>query len=198
MEGFLASVIRGMGIGSTYALLAVGFVIIYRATKVVNFAQPALMILGAFATSVFATSIGLPFPVDGGLQSLTAQFNGGILGGTWLSSLSADLGNGKFDGAHLVQNFEYLNPANTFVDKYYKVFANADNEPTNFIDDYPIVNARLTWESVDDTWQVALEATNLTDEYYYATIFDLLGPAGYIHGQPGRPREYAVTLKRSF
>jgi iron complex outermembrane receptor protein len=83
----------------------------------------------------------------------------------------------------------------SFVDQ---VFANADNEPTNFIDDYPLVNARLTWESADDTWAVAVEATNLTDEYYYVTIFDLLGPAGYIHGQPGRPREYAVTLKRSF
>jgi iron complex outermembrane receptor protein len=83
----------------------------------------------------------------------------------------------------------------TLVDQ---VYANADNEPTNFIDDYPLVNARLTWQSTDDTWAVALEATNLTDEYYYVTIFDLLGPAGYIHGQPGRPREYAVTLKRSF
>ncbi len=83
----------------------------------------------------------------------------------------------------------------SFVDE---VFANADNEPTNFIDDYPLVNARLTWQSNDDTWAVALEATNLTNEYYYVTIFDLLGPAGYIHGQPGRPREYAVTLKRSF
>jgi iron complex outermembrane receptor protein len=83
----------------------------------------------------------------------------------------------------------------TLVDE---VFANADNEPTNFIDDYPLVNARLTWQSNDDTWAVALEATNLTNEYYYVTIFDLLGPAGYIHGQPGRPREYAVTLKRSF
>jgi iron complex outermembrane receptor protein len=83
----------------------------------------------------------------------------------------------------------------SFVDE---VYANADNEPTNFIDDYPLVNARLTWQSNDDSWAVALEATNLTNEYYYVTIFDLLGPAGYIHGQPGRPREYAVTLKRSF
>jgi iron complex outermembrane receptor protein len=83
----------------------------------------------------------------------------------------------------------------TLVDE---VFSNADNAATNFIDDYPLVNARLTWQSADDTWAVALEATNLTDEYYYVTIFDLLGPAGYIHGQPGRPREYAVTLKRSF
>ncbi|NDL56270.1 ABC transporter permease subunit [Phytoactinopolyspora mesophila] len=55
--------IRGLGIGSTYALLAVGFVIIYRATGVINFAQPALMILGAYVTSVFATSVGIPFPL---------------------------------------------------------------------------------------------------------------------------------------
>jgi len=62
------------------------------------------------------------------------RYSGGILGGTWLASLSADMGNGKFDGAHLVQNFENLNPANTFVDKYYKVFANADSEPARFLE----------------------------------------------------------------
>ncbi|MDX1375831.1 MAG: DUF3141 domain-containing protein, partial [Burkholderiales bacterium] len=62
------------------------------------------------------------------------RYAGGVLGGTWLASLSADLGNGTFDGAHLVQNFEYLNPANTFVDKYYKVFANADSEPARFLE----------------------------------------------------------------
>jgi len=57
----VASLVRGLGIGSTYALLAVGFVIIYRATEVVNFAQPALMIMGAYFTSLFVTRIGLPF-----------------------------------------------------------------------------------------------------------------------------------------
>ena len=62
------------------------------------------------------------------------RYAGGMLGGTWLASLAADVGNGKFDGAHLVQNFEYLNPANTFVDKYYKVFANADTEPARFLE----------------------------------------------------------------
>jgi len=62
------------------------------------------------------------------------RYAGGILGGTWLASLSADMGNGRFDGAHLVQNFENLNPANTLVDKYYKVFANADSEPPRFLE----------------------------------------------------------------
>jgi pimeloyl-ACP methyl ester carboxylesterase len=62
------------------------------------------------------------------------RYAGGMLGGTWLASLAADLGNGKFDGANLVENFEYLNPANTFVDKYYRVFANADSEPPRFLE----------------------------------------------------------------
>jgi branched-chain amino acid transport system permease protein len=63
VEILLPAIVRGLGIGSTYALLAVSFVVIYRATEVVNFAQPALMILGAFFTSLFVVSIGLPFPV---------------------------------------------------------------------------------------------------------------------------------------
>lgn len=62
MEELIGSVVRGLGIGSTYALLAVGFVIIYRATQVINFAQPALMILGAYFTALFGPRLGLPFP----------------------------------------------------------------------------------------------------------------------------------------
>jgi len=62
------------------------------------------------------------------------RYAGGLLGGTWLSSLTADLGAGKFDGAWLVQNFENLNPANTFWDKYYHLFANVDSEPPRFLE----------------------------------------------------------------
>ena len=62
------------------------------------------------------------------------RYAGGMLGGTWLASLMSDLGAGKFDGAWLVQNFENLNPANTFWDKYYHVFANADSEPPRFLE----------------------------------------------------------------
>ncbi len=62
------------------------------------------------------------------------RYSGGLLGGTWLASLTSDLGAGKFDGAWLVQNFENLNPANTFWDKYYHVFANVDTEPPRFLD----------------------------------------------------------------
>jgi pimeloyl-ACP methyl ester carboxylesterase len=62
------------------------------------------------------------------------RYAGGLLGGTWLASLTSDLGAGTFDGAWLVQNFENLNPANTFWDKYYHVFANVDTEPPRFLE----------------------------------------------------------------
>ena len=62
------------------------------------------------------------------------RYSGGLLGGSWLASFAADLGNGIFDGASLVQNFENLNPANTFWDKYYHLFANIDKEPPRFLD----------------------------------------------------------------
>jgi pimeloyl-ACP methyl ester carboxylesterase len=62
------------------------------------------------------------------------RYSGGLLGGSWLSSFAADLGNGVFDGANLVMNFENLNPANTFWDKYYNLFANIDTEPERFLD----------------------------------------------------------------
>ena len=57
----IGAVLRGLGQGSVYALLAVGFVVIYRATDVVNFAQPTLMIIGAWFTNLFVLQIGLPF-----------------------------------------------------------------------------------------------------------------------------------------
>jgi len=62
------------------------------------------------------------------------RYAGGLLGGTWLASLVSDLGAGTFDGAYLVENFENLNPANTFWDKYYKLYANIDKEAPRFLE----------------------------------------------------------------
>jgi branched-chain amino acid transport system permease protein len=61
MEDLIASLIRGLGLGGLYAILGVSFVIVYRATGVINFATPALMILGAFFTGSFGNAVGLPF-----------------------------------------------------------------------------------------------------------------------------------------
>ena len=83
--------------------------------------------------------VGAPMSYWGGAWSEgegdnPMRYAGGLLGGTWLASLSSDLGAGKFDGAHLVQNFENLNPANTFWNKYYQVFANVDTEAERFLE----------------------------------------------------------------
>ncbi|WP_082616697.1 DUF3141 domain-containing protein [Massilia sp. Root418] len=62
------------------------------------------------------------------------RYLGGLLGGTWLTALSGDLGNGVFDGAHLVSNFESMNPANTWWKKEYKVYAQVDSEAQRFLE----------------------------------------------------------------
>jgi branched-chain amino acid transport system permease protein len=53
----LQSILRGLGSGSVYALLAVGFVIIYKSTRVISFAQPALMLTGAVLVSYLAVKV---------------------------------------------------------------------------------------------------------------------------------------------
>ncbi|MBS7539845.1 DUF3141 domain-containing protein [Ancylobacter lacus] len=61
------------------------------------------------------------------------RYSAGPLGGTWAASFAADLGAGLFDGAHLVQNFESLNPANTFWTKLYNVWSKVDTERERFL-----------------------------------------------------------------
>jgi branched-chain amino acid transport system permease protein len=51
----------GLGIGSIYALVALGFVLIYRATNVVNFAQGDFAMLGAFSMVVLCIDLGLSY-----------------------------------------------------------------------------------------------------------------------------------------
>jgi iron complex outermembrane receptor protein len=64
---------------------------------------------------------------------------------------------------------------------------------------FTLANARVTWRDNDDDWQVAFEVTNLFEDYYYLTTFDLRGAgAGFVKAQPGRPREWAITVTRRF
>jgi branched-chain amino acid transport system permease protein len=58
MTEFLESLLRGLGQGSAYALLAIGFVIIFKSTGVVSFAQPAMMLSGAVVVSYLSPEVG--------------------------------------------------------------------------------------------------------------------------------------------
>ena len=67
------------------------------------------------------------------------------------------------------------------------------------IEPYTLANARVTWANRDKDLTVALEVTNLFDKYYYYAKFDLTGAGeGAITADPGRPREWAVTVKKTF
>ncbi|MEX2654449.1 MAG: branched-chain amino acid ABC transporter permease [Acidimicrobiia bacterium] len=57
---FPAALSEGLSLGAIYALLAMGFVIIFKATQVLNFAHGALSALGAFLVASFATLINFP------------------------------------------------------------------------------------------------------------------------------------------
>lgn len=61
MELLLLQVtVAGIAQGSIYGLIALGFVLIYKATETINFAQGELMMLGAFAGLAFTVVLGLP------------------------------------------------------------------------------------------------------------------------------------------
>jgi hypothetical protein len=62
------------------------------------------------------------------------RYKGGLAGGAWQASLWGDLGNGMFDGAHLVNGFEDLNPANTIWDKQYHLWSRVDTEAERYLD----------------------------------------------------------------
>jgi branched-chain amino acid transport system permease protein len=68
------SVLRGLGTGSVYALLALGFVIIYKATRVISFAQPAFMLAGAVLVTYLVGAVGFwaAVPVAAVLTALLA------------------------------------------------------------------------------------------------------------------------------
>ncbi|MCW2647783.1 MAG: braD, partial [Pseudonocardiales bacterium] len=51
MTRFFELVLNGVSLGSIYALIALGFVIVFKATEVVNFAQGSLLVLGGYITA---------------------------------------------------------------------------------------------------------------------------------------------------
>jgi branched-chain amino acid transport system permease protein len=73
----------GIGIGAIYALVALGFVLIYRATNVVNFAQGDFAMLGAFSMILLAVDLQWPYWLSiivtlAGLIVFGALFNLGV------------------------------------------------------------------------------------------------------------------------
>lgn len=97
----------------------------------------AIMMLAAYAPELVSMVgvAGAPLSYWAGVEGRNPmRYFGGLTGGTWLSALAADLGGGTFDGAHLVSNFESLDPANALVSKPYRLYADVDTEADRFLD----------------------------------------------------------------
>jgi branched-chain amino acid transport system permease protein len=75
---FLQFLFTGVTIGATYALIALGFTLIYNASHVINFAQGEFLMIGGMATVSFM-ALGLPMPLAIILAVLLAGLMGVLL-----------------------------------------------------------------------------------------------------------------------
>ncbi len=97
----------------------------------------AVMMLASLRPELFGPLIiaGAPLSYWAGVRGKNPmRYSGGLLGGSWLTALTSDLGGGKFDGAWLVQNFENMNPSNTLWTKQYNVYSKIDSEADRYLD----------------------------------------------------------------
>jgi iron complex outermembrane receptor protein len=108
----------------------------------------------------------------------------------WATGLQYEFGRGSSWGSLIAR-----------ADVIYQdeIFTEGLNAESNLIEDYTLVNGRLTWRSEGEDWEAALEVSNVTDEVYFLSLFrDQFGTSGTVAGAIGPPRMWAVTLKRSF
>jgi pimeloyl-ACP methyl ester carboxylesterase len=97
----------------------------------------AVMILAAIRPELFGPIIvaGAPLSYWAGVRGQNPmRYSGGLLGGSWLTALTSDVGGGKFDGGWLVQNFENQNPANTLWTKQYNLYSKVDTEAARYLE----------------------------------------------------------------
>lgn len=76
MQDFLALILAGFAIGSLYALVGIGLVLIYKTQDVVNFAQGEVLTIGGFVGFTLYVTLGLPYWV----AFAAAVLAGGVLG----------------------------------------------------------------------------------------------------------------------
>ena len=97
----------------------------------------AVMMVAAIRPDLFGPIIvpGSPLSYWAGVEGENPmRYTGGLAGGSWMTALAGDLGNGKFDGGYLVENFERQNPANTYWSKHYNLWSKVDTEGPRYIE----------------------------------------------------------------
>jgi len=77
-------------------------------------------------------------------------------------------------------------------------YGTAINDARNRLESRNILDARLTYRTSDEDWEAAFGVSNLTDDFFYYSKFDIITTGGYVTGAPSRPREWFLTIKRRF
>lgn len=97
----------------------------------------ATLILGASNPDITGPLVLNGAPVEtwsGDVGANPMRYNAGVLGGQIQPMFWSDIGDGVFDGAWLVLNFEMLNPGRTWFRKYYDLFEKVDTERPRFLE----------------------------------------------------------------
>ncbi len=126
----------------------------------------------------------------------------GVSGGPTLTSVPALTPKWKGSlgvqyGADLGDRYGILTPRFDYTYQS-KVYNDAPNTELAAQAGYGLANARLIWTSSQSNWTATFAVNNLADKVYYLDKYPNYGTYGVIEGQPGMPRNYQFTLKRSF
>ena len=80
MTYLLQQMLNGLQLGSIYALIALGYTMVYGILRMINFAHGDLFMVGAFALLVAASALGLPFVPS--LWRVTCRANASVVTST--------------------------------------------------------------------------------------------------------------------
>ena len=108
----------------------------------------------------------------------------------WKGSLGIEYAVSLGDWGTLTPRADYTHQS--------QVFNDAQNELISRQAAYGILNAHLTWHSAHGGWQASVLVSNVTDKMYYSTETNLLSTYDVVAGQPGRPREFLFSIRKSF
>ena len=63
MVNFITNLINGLSLGSIYAIIAIGYTMVYGIAKMLNFAHGDIIMVGGYISFLLITNLGLPIPV---------------------------------------------------------------------------------------------------------------------------------------
>ncbi len=106
----------------------------------------------------------------------------------------------KFNGALGIQ-YSFSSAMGSFtprldVQNQSRIYFTTNNQGEQ--DALTLLNGRLTWQSMSEQWEVALFGDNLTDEGYFNGKLNLVSFFGREQGNPGAPRTWGLSFKRTF